>query len=297
MTYLDYNDAIFSVQFVDVGNLPQELEKEPIRNGYIFTGWKEIAENVYQAEYVKQHKVTFVYYDDTLQAQSSISIFVNDNDKIPANKIPVPGQEEGFTFKGWNWDVNESVVADLEIVALYERVQFKVSFFDGYGQEIESIMTGYGFAPTVPLNTPAYYCDFGSGNIANSRVYTFSGWKDENGSFVDVQNLEVTQNMNLYAAYETNDFTEPVMAVIIDGNTVVIEIYCSTRIYALNFGIDYNLDGNDYVAIEKVTDLETSSANSCITDDGFYDYNNKTCQFLLRGQIKTALILVLWYIT
>ncbi len=163
---------------------------DPTRKGYTFKGWdKEIpktmpAENMtVKAQWeINQYTISF----DT-NGGSEIAPITQDygtNITAPANPT-----RKGYTFKGWDKEIPETMPAEnITVKAQWEINQYTIAFDTNGGSEIAPITQDYGTEITAPDNP-------------TRKGYTFIGWDTEIPKTVPAENMTVT------AQWEINRYT------------------------------------------------------------------------------------------
>ena len=153
----------------------------PTRKGYTFKGWdKEIpetmpAENItVKAQWeINQYTITF----DT-NGGSEIAPITQDY----GTEITVPDNptRKGYTFKGWDKEIPETMPADnITVKAQWEINQYTITFDTNGGSEIDSITQDYGTEITAPDNP-------------TRKGYTFKGWDKEIPETMPAENITIT---------------------------------------------------------------------------------------------------------
>ena len=153
----------------------------PTRKGYTFRGWdKEIpetmpAENItVKAQWeINQYTIAF----DT-NGGSEIAPITQDY----GTEITVPDNptRKGYTFKGWDKEIPETMPADnITVKAQWEINQYTITFDTNGGSEIDSITQDYGTEITAPDNP-------------TRKGYTFKGWDKEIPETMPAENITIT---------------------------------------------------------------------------------------------------------
>ena len=170
------------------------------REGYTFKGWdKEIpetmpAENItVKAQWeINQYTITF----DTNGGSEIASITQDYGTKITA---PADPTRKGYTFKGWDKEIPETMPADnITVKAQWEINQYTITFDTNGGNEIDSITQDYGTAITAPADP-------------TRKGYTFKGWDKEIPETMPAENITVKAQweINQYTiAFDTNGGSE-----------------------------------------------------------------------------------------
>ena len=153
----------------------------PTRKGYTFKGWdKEIpetmpAENItVKAQWkINQYTITF----DTNGGNEIASITQDYGTKITAPDKPT---RKGYTFKGWDKEIPETMPAEnITVKAQWEINQYTITFDTNGGSEIAPITQDYGTEITAPDNP-------------TRKGYTFKGWDKEIPKTMPAENITIT---------------------------------------------------------------------------------------------------------
>ena len=171
----------------------------PTRKGYTFKGWdKEIpetmpAENItVKAQWkINQYTITF----DT-NGGSEITPITQDY----GTKITVPDNptRKGYTFKGWDKEIPETMPAEnITVKAQWEINQYTITFDTNGGSEIAPITQDYGTEITAPDNP-------------TRKGYTFRGWDKEIPETMPAENITITARWR--------DIEKPTGEIIIGTN-------------------------------------------------------------------------------
>ena len=162
----------------------------PTRKGYTFKGWdKEIpktmpAENItVKAQWeINQYTITF----DTNGGSEIAPITQDYGTEITAPDNPT---RKGYTFKGWDKEIPETMPAENTTVkAQWEINQYKITFDTNGGSEIVPITQDYGTEITAPDNP-------------TRKGYTFKGWDKE------IPKTMPAENITVKAQWEINQYT------------------------------------------------------------------------------------------
>ena len=154
---------------------------DPTRKGYTFKGWdKEIpktmpAENMtVKAQWeINQYTITF----DTNGGSEIAPITQNYGTEITAPDNPT---RKGYTFKGWDKEIPETMPADnITVKAQWEINQYTITFDTNGGSEIAPITQDYGTEITAPDNP-------------TRKGYTFKGWDKEIPKNMPAENITIT---------------------------------------------------------------------------------------------------------
>ena len=163
---------------------------DPTRKGYTFKGWdKEIpktmpAENItVKAQWeINQYTITF-----DSNGGSEIAPITQDY----GTKITTPADptRKGYTFKGWDKEIPETMPAEnMTVKAQWEINQYTITFDTNGGSEIAPITQDYGTAITAPADP-------------TRKGYTFKGWDKE------IPKTMPAENITVKAQWEINQYT------------------------------------------------------------------------------------------
>ena len=153
---------------------------DPTRKGYTFKGWdKEIpetmpAENItVKAQWgINQYTITF----DTNGGNEIAPITQDYGTEITAPDNPT---RKGYTFKGWDKEIPETMPAEnITVKAQWEINQYTITFDTNGGSEIAPITQDYGTEITVPADP-------------TRKGYTFKGWDREIPETMPAENITI----------------------------------------------------------------------------------------------------------
>ena len=153
----------------------------PTRKGYTFKGWdKEIpetmsAENItVKAQWeINQYTIAF----DTNGGSEIAPITQDYGTEITAPDNPT---RKGYTFKGWDKEISETMPAEnITVKAQWEINQYTITFDTNGGSEIAPITQDYGTEITAPDNP-------------TRKGYTFKGWDKEIPETMPAENITIT---------------------------------------------------------------------------------------------------------
>ena len=162
----------------------------PTRKGYTFKGWdKEIpktmpAENItLKAQWeINQYTITF----DTNGGSEIAPITQDYGTEITAPDKPT---RKGYTFKGWDKEIPETMPAEnITVKAQWKINQYTIAFDTNGGSEIAPITQDYGTEITAPDNP-------------TRKGYTFKGWDKE------IPKTMPAENITVKAQWEINQYT------------------------------------------------------------------------------------------
>ena len=162
----------------------------PTRKGYTFKGWDKAipetmpAENItVKAQWeINQYTITF----DTNGGSEIAPITQDYGTKITAPDKPT---RKGYTFKGWDKEIPETMPAEnMTVKAQWEINQYTIAFDTNGGSEIAPITQDYGTEITAPDNP-------------TRKGYTFKDWDKE------IPETMPAENMTVKARWEINQYT------------------------------------------------------------------------------------------
>ena len=172
----------------------------PTRKGYTFKGWDKAipetmpAENItVKAQWeINQYTITF----DTNGGSEIAPITQDYGTKITAPDKPT---RKGYTFKGWDKEIPETMPAEnMTVKAQWEINQYTIAFDTNGGSEIAPITQDYGTEITAPDNP-------------TRKGYTFKGWDKEIPETMPAENITVKAQwkINQYTiTFDTNGGSE-----------------------------------------------------------------------------------------
>ena len=162
----------------------------PTRKGYTFKGWdKEIpetmpAENITVKAQWKINQYTIAF--DTNGGSDIAPITQDYGTEITAPDNPT---RKGYTFKGWDKEIPETMPAEnITVKAQWEINQYTIAFDTNGGSEIAPITQDYGTEITAPDNP-------------TRKGYTFKGWDKE------IPETMPAENITVKAQWEINPYT------------------------------------------------------------------------------------------
>ena len=166
------------------------LPTDVTRTGYTFKGWydnenltgspvtaiggAETGNKEYWAKWeINQYTITF----DTNGGSEIAPITQDYGTKITAPDKPT---RKGYTFKGWDKEIPETMPADnITVKAQWEINQYTITFDTNGGSEIAPITQDYGTEITAPDNP-------------TRKGYTFKGWDKEIPETMPAENITIT---------------------------------------------------------------------------------------------------------
>ena len=163
---------------------------DPTREGYTFIGWdRDIpvtmpAENITVTAQWEINRYTITF--DTAGGSEIAPITQDYGTNITAPANPT---RKGYTFKGWDKEIPETMPAEnITVKAQWEINQYTIAFDTNGGSEIAPITQDYGTEITAPDNP-------------TREGYTFIGWDRDIPVTMPAENITVT------AQWEINRYT------------------------------------------------------------------------------------------
>ncbi|MBC5727826.1 InlB B-repeat-containing protein [Ruminococcus sp. NSJ-71] len=173
---------------------------DPTREGYTFIGWdREIpktmpAENITVTAQWEINRYTITF--DTAGGSEIAPITQDYGTNITAPANPT---RKGYTFKGWDKEIPETMPAEnITVKAQWEINRYTITFDTAGGSEIAPITQDYGTNITAPANP-------------TRKGYTFKGWDKEIPETMPAENITVKAQweINQYTiAFDTNGGSE-----------------------------------------------------------------------------------------
>ena len=169
---------------------PITAPADPIREGYTFIGWDRDIPKTMPAENItvtaqweiNQYTITF----DTNGGSEIAPITQDYGTEITAPDNPT---RKGYTFKGWDKEIPETMPAEnITVKAQWEINRYTITFDTAGGSEIAPITQDYGTNITAPANP-------------TRKGYTFKGWDKE------IPETMPAENITVKAQWEINRYT------------------------------------------------------------------------------------------
>ena len=160
------------------------------RAGYTQVGWSTVdgGEKVYGFEDVYTQNEALTLYPVWNTNKYTITFDTNGGSEITpitqdyGTEITAPDNptRKGYTFKGWDKEIPETMPAEnITVKAQWEINQYTISFDTNGGSEIDSITQDYGTAITAPADP-------------TRKGYTFKGWDKEIPETMPAENITIT---------------------------------------------------------------------------------------------------------
>lgn len=176
--------------------------EDPLRKGYIFDGWNEMAiiekGNVGTKSF--NAKWNIIDYDIKYELDGGTNNQFNPSTYTIEDTILLKeATKEGFRFKGWNDEDGKTItiipkgrINDITLKAEYEAIEYRIKYkMNGAINNVEN---------------PAYYKTdegFVLKEPTKKGLYKFNGWK-LNGKFIkEIKPYEIIGDITLEAVFET----------------------------------------------------------------------------------------------
>ena len=162
----------------------------PTRKGYTFKGWdKEIPETMPAENITVKAQWEINHYTITFDTNGGSEIAPITQDYGTEITAPDNPTRKGYTFKGWDKEIPETMPADnITVKAQWEINQYTITFDTNGGSEIAPITQDYGTEITAP-------------DKPTRKGYTFKGWDKE------IPETMPAENMTVKAQWEINQYT------------------------------------------------------------------------------------------
>ena len=240
---------------------------DPIREGYTFIGWdREIpktvpAENITVTAQWEINQYTIAF--DTAGGSEIAPITQDYGTNITAPANPT---RKGYTFKGWDKEIPETMPAEnITVKAQWEINRYTITFDTAGGSEIASITQDYGTNITAPANP-------------TRKGYTFKGWDKE------IPETMPAENITVKAQWEINQYT---IAFDTNGGSEIAPI---TQDYGTEITAPDNPTREGYTFIGWDRDIPEIMPAENITVTAQWEINRYTITFDTAGGSEIASI-------
>ena len=162
----------------------------PTKEGYTFSGWDKAIPTVMPAENVSIKATwTINQYTMTFVPGNGEENVVKTQDYGTELTAPEAPTKTGYTFKGWDKEVPETMpAADMTITAQWDINQYTITFDTDGGSAIAAITQDYASAVTAP-------------EAPTKEGYTFSGWDKA------IPEVMPAENVTIKATWTINQYT------------------------------------------------------------------------------------------
>lgn len=204
VTYKD-GDSEYAKQVLPSGTLATRPDAPAATPGYTFGGWNKadgtawdyasdkVTDNI--TLYAKWAANTYTITFDTAGGSEIAPITQDYGTQIAAPANPT---RKGYTFKGWDKEIPETMPAEnITVKAQWEINQYTIAFDTAGGSEIAPITQDYGTAITAPADP-------------TREGYTFIGWD------IEIPTTMPAENITLKARWK--DIEKPTGEIIIGTN-------------------------------------------------------------------------------
>ena len=204
VTYKD-GDSEYAKQVLPSGTLATRPDAPAATPGYTFGGWNKadgtawdyasdkVTDNI--TLYAKWTANTYTITFDTAGGSEIAPITQDYGTQIAAPANPT---RKGYTFKGWDKEIPETMPAEnITVKAQWEINQYTIAFDTAGGSEIAPITQDYGTAITAPADP-------------TREGYTFIGWDKA------IPTTMPAENITLKARWK--DIEKPTGEIIIGTN-------------------------------------------------------------------------------
>ncbi len=243
ITWKDEDGTVLKSEEIEYGVMPT-APSDPTKAStaeytYTFAGWdKEVVTVTEAATYTatytaterlenKTFTITFYYEEGGIVVDRVVVAY---GETPSTNRIPsMPSDERYYyTFSGWNPEIVPAN-SDADYVATFTAIpkEYRVTFKNYNGRELQSILVPYGEMPEYTGEIPARPSN-------KLYTYTFIGWTPEI--------TEVTGNATYTALFETVSRTQDVEEVQSD-QVPCTKVLIDGQIYILRGGNIYTIDG------------------------------------------------------
>ena len=240
---------------------------DPIREGYTFIGWdREIpktvpAENITVTAQWEINQYTIAF--DTAGGSEIAPITQDYGTNITAPANPT---RKGYTFKGWDKEIPETMPAEnITVKAQWEINRYTITFDTAGGSEIAPITQDYGTNITAPANP-------------TRKGYTFKGWDKE------IPETMPAENITVKAQWEINQYT---IAFDTNGGSEIAPI---TQDYGTEITAPDNPTREGYTFIGWDRDIPEIMPAENITVTAQWEINRYTITFDTAGGSEIASI-------
>ena len=153
----------------------------PTRKGYTFKGWdREIPKTMPAENMTVKAQWEINQYTIAFDTNGGSEIAPITQDYGTAITAPADPTRKGYTFKGWDKEIPETMPADnITVKAQWEINQYTITFDTNGGSEIVPITQDYGTEITAPDNP-------------TRKGYTFKGWDREIPKTMPAENITIT---------------------------------------------------------------------------------------------------------
>lgn len=272
VTFADFDGSILKTQFIEDGQ-NAVAPADPVRTGYVFTGWDHGLENI-----TGNLTITAVY--ETLKLNI---IFMDGETVLGTQTVDYGGSasladpvKAGHVFEGWN-KILTNITADLTVQAIFSPICYQVLFLDRLGLALKTELVAYGTTATAPTVTDEHFAgwDIGFSNVTSDLVVhsQFDNAFDLTfmvGEQVILEVFDVFGHFDVPAipSKEGYDQVAPVWSLLdfsgIEADTIV------TAVYQINtYTVVFKGVGGKVLATEIVDWQTAAPAPENVTEPGY----------------------------
>ena len=237
----------------------------PTRKGYTFKGWdKEIPETMPADNITVKAQWGINQYTITFDTNGGNEIAPITQDYGTEITVPADPTRKGYTFKGWDKEIPETMPADnITVKAQWEINQYTITFDTNGGSEIAPITQDYGTEITAP-------------DKPTRKGYTFKGWDKE------IPETMPAENITVKAQWETNQYT---IAFDTNGGSEIVPI---TQDYGTEITAPNNPTRKGYTFMGWDKEIPKTMPAENITVKAQWKINQYTITFDTNGGSEIA---------
>ena len=244
------------------------------RAGYTQVGWATVdgGEKVYGFEDIYTKNEALTLYPVWNTNKYTITFDTNGGSEIApitqdyGTEITAPDNptRKGYTFKGWDKEIPETMPAEnITVKAQWKINQYTITFDTNGGSEIAPITQDYGTEITAPDNP-------------TRKGYTFKGWDKE------IPEAMPAENMTVKAQWEINQYT---IAFDTNGGSEIAPI---TQDYGTEITAPDNPTRKGYTFKEWDKEIPKTMPAENITVKAQWEINQYTITFDTNGGSEIA---------
>ena len=183
ITFKDWDNSVLKRDTVEYGS-DATAPDDPVREGYIFTGWDATFTNITEsydvtAQYeINTYTITFKDWDNSVLKTDNVEY--GSDATAPDDPVRV-----GYTFTGWDTTFT-NITESYDVTAQYEINTYIITFKDWDNSVLKTDNVEYGSDATAPTDPVR-------------EGYTFTGW--------DTTFTNITESYDVTAQYEINTYT------------------------------------------------------------------------------------------
>ena len=189
--FIDWDDTVLLETTLEEGEdiVPPE---NPTREGYTFIGWdkefSKASQNLDIKAVYERNKYLIRFYDGSGNLIKQEEILHGEQITPPNDPV-----KEGYVFVGWDKQF-DTAISNLDINAQFERLSYKVRFFDDKGNLLKEQQVFHGEKATPPM-------------VNDRDIEEFSHW--------DKSYENVKEDLDIIAVFKEKEYS----IEFYDGNT------------------------------------------------------------------------------